>query len=357
MRIRDIISVIEDFAPLALQESWDNSGLQCGDASADCTGVMLCMDVTPDVIEEAFRKGCNLVVSHHPMIFRGIKRVTGATVAERCLLAAIRLGVAVYSSHTALDSAEGGVSYALAAALGVRVRRVLKPAGTALLRLTVYAPREAADDVRAALADSLASDAAIVATDARALGSRMTEDADGLPVLDITHRPLTSFSLVMSSLDRAEAEAMLSGFGHGISYSFERLEQNDARVGLGVVGDLPRALTADEFVAAVKAATGASVLRCSRVADGAEIRRVAVCGGAGGEFIADAVRAGADAYVTADIRYHDFGEWGGSIMLADAGHFETESCTKSIFMQLIKEKFANFAVYIAESEKNPINYL
>ena len=158
MLIRDIISVIERFAPLSLQEEWDNSGLQCGDASAECTGVMLCLDVTLDVIEEASARGCNLVVSHHPMIFRGIKRLTGATVAERCIVAAISHNMAVYSSHTALDSADGGVSHALAALLGARVSRVLHPMDAEMLRLTVYAPREKADanlDVYRGTADAI----------------------------------------------------------------------------------------------------------------------------------------------------------------------------------------------------------
>lgn len=356
MLIRDIISVIERFAPLSLQEEWDNSGLQCGDTSAECTGVMLCLDVTPDVIEEASARGCNLVVSHHPMIFRGIKRLTGATVAERCIVAAISHNMAVYSSHTALDSADGGVSHALAALLGARVSRVLHPMDAEMLRLTVYAPREKADDVQTALSDSL-SPGAIIASDSQSLRQDMKEEADSVPVINLIHRPLTSFSLTVSALQRHDAETALIGFGHDVTYSFERLADRDFRYGLGVVAELPEAISAEHFIKRVKDALGASVLRCSRTEPGAMVRRIAFCGGAGGEFIPDAVRSGADAYVTADIRYHDFGEWGSSILLVDAGHFETETCTKMILMQLIKEKFANFAVYIAASEHNPITYL
>ena len=355
MLIRDIILVIERFAPLSLQEEWDNSGLQCGDASVECTGVMLCLDVTPDVIEEASTRGCNLVVSHHPMIFRGIKCLTGATVAERCIVAAISHNIVVYSSHTALDSADGGVSHALAALLGARVRRVLHPMDAEMLRLTVYAPREKADDVQTALADSL-SPGAIIASDSQSLRQDM-EEAHNVPVINLIHRPLTSFSLTVSALQRHDAETALIGFGHDVTYSFERLADRDLRYGLGVVAELPEAISVEHFIKRVKDALGASVLRCSRTVPGAMVRRIAFCGGAGGEFIPDAVRSGADAYVTADIRYHDFGEWGSSILLVDAGHFETETCTKMILMQLIKEKFANFAVYIAASEHNPITYL
>lgn len=264
MQVKDVISAIESFAPPALQESWDNTGLQTGAPEAECTGVLICLDPTEEVVAEAVSRGCNLVVSHHPLLFRGLKHITGATPVERTVVAAIRAGVAIYSSHTALDSTRGGVSYAIARSLGARVERVLHP-------------------------------------------------APGTPA--------------------------------------------DSGEGLGVVAVFPAPLSVADFAARVKQACGAEVLRCSSPATGLAISRIAVCGGAGGEFIADAVTARADAYLTADVRYHDFGEWADRIFIVDAGHYETESCTKMLFMQLIKEKFANFAVYISATEKNPINYL
>ena len=259
MQVKDVISAIESFAPPALQESWDNTGLQTGDPEARCTGVLICLDPTEQVVAEAVSRGCNLVVSHHPLLFRGLKHITGATPVERTVVAAIRAGVAIYSSHTALDSARGGVSYAIARSLGAQVESVLHP-------------------------------------------------APGAP----------------------------AGAGEG----------------LGVVAVFPEPLSVDEFAARVKQACGAEVLRCTAPVPGLAISRIAVCGGAGGEFIPDA-----DAYLTADVRYHDFAEWADRIFIVDAGHYETESCTKMLFMQLIKEKFANFAVYISATEKNPINYL
>lgn len=264
MQVKDVISAIESFAPPALQESWDNTGLQTGDPEARCTGVLICLDPTEQVVAEAVSRGCNLVVSHHPLLFRGLKHITGATPVERTVVAAIRAGVAIYSSHTALDSARGGVSYAIARSLGAHVESVLHPAPGA--------PAEAGE-------------------------------------------------------------------------------------GLGVVAVFPEPLSVDEFAARVKQACGAEVLRCTALVPGLAISRIAVCGGAGGEFIPDAVAARADAYLTADVRYHDFAEWADRIFIVDAGHYETESCTKMLFMQLIKEKFANFAVYISATEKNPINYL
>lgn len=357
MQIRHIISAIEAYAPPALQESWDNSGLQVGDASAECTGVMICLDPTEEVVAEAMSKGCNLVLSHHPLLFKGLKRITGATPVARCVATAIRHNVAIYSAHTSLDSAEGGVSYALAAALGARVTRVLHPAADSLLRFTVYTPRDKADDVRAALAD--ADYRGIVRTDCEASVESVSDDAAGIPLLDIRHEPLTSFSMTVRSSRRGDVETALAGMGSAVSsYTVQGLEQSDMSIGLGTVAELPAPVSAREFIAMVKRACGASVVRCSAgKAAQREIKRIAMCGGAGGEFIPDAVRAGADAYLTADVRYHDFGEWGDRIFIADAGHYETESCTKMLFMCLIKEKFANFAVYISATEQNPINYL
>lgn len=360
MQIRQIISAIEAFASPALQESWDNTGLQVGDATAECTGVLLCLDPTEDVVAEAVAKGCNLVVSHHPLLFKGLKRITGATPSERCVMEAIRHNVAVYSAHTSLDSAAGGVSHMLASALGADVIRVLHPAADTLLRFTIYAPRDKAADVRTALADAAYYDTThgVVAAECENSVADAGEE-DGLPVVSISHTPLTSFSLTVQPSRRNDMENALLGMGDAVcDYTVQSLGQSDLNTGLGVVAILPDAVSAEEFVELVKKACGTSTVRCSAdISRYGAIRRIAVCGGSGGEFIGAAVRAGADAYLTADVRYHDFGEWNDRIFIVDAGHYETENCTKTLFMRLIKEKFANFAVYISETEKNPINYL
>ena len=353
MQIKHIISAIEAFASPALQEKWDNTGLQVGDAAAECTGVLVALDVTPKVIEEAVARGCNLVVSHHPLLFKGLKRITGRTPAEQCVIKAISNGIAIYSCHTALDSADGGVSYAIAGMLGAKVVRVLHPAEESLLRVVAYVPRDKADEARAALAD--ADFGRTVSTDATESTSTESEDESGLPVLDVSHRALTAVESVIASRRRAEISRLFDGMP-GVSYSFSPCSDVEPGVGLGVIAVLEHPLSARDFVALVKDRIGASVLRCSDVPDGV-IERIAICGGSGGEFIGEAVGAGAQAYLTADIRYHDFGEWGERIFLVDAGHYETENCTKMLLMHLIKEKFANFAVHISETEKNPINYL
>lgn len=257
--IADIISAIEHAAPLSLQEGYDNAGLQVGDASQPCTGVLLCVDVTPAIIAEAVSRGCNMVVSHHPLFFKGIKQLTGATLQQQAAIEAIRRGVAVYSAHTNLDSAADGVNRTLARMLGLTGISPLVPAA----------------------------------------------------------EPMT---------------------------------------GLGSAGTLAPALTADELIARIKQACGSPIVRCT--APPAEaISRLALCGGSGGSLIPDAVASGAQAYLTSDVRYHDFVDWQDKIFIIDIGHYESENCTKRIFYHLLSEKFPNFAVYYSETEKNPINYL
>ena len=262
--LRDISDLIESAAPLSWQESWDNSGWQVAPLGLDipCTGALLCLDVTPDAVAEAADAGLNLIVSHHPLIFRGLKQIVdgpGATPQVKAVTDAIRRGIAVYSSHTALDSAPAGPSRWLADRLG--------------------------------------------------LGN--------LSILDPSAAP---------------------GADHG----------------LGLVGDLPEPLTLTRFAALVQDVYGGPVSFTPGPDPAAEVVRVALCSGSGGEFIPAALAAGADAYITSDIRYHDLLDWGRRIILADTGHYESEICTKSIFSAIISEKFPNFALRMSRSERSPL---
>lgn len=256
--IRQITAAIQRLAPLDLQESWDNSGLQVGNADAVCTGVLVTVDVTPAVVREAVARGCNLIVSHHPLIFRGLKTITGQNDVQLSVHAAIVGGVSVYSSHTALDNAPGGVSHTMASMLGVRVTDVLVPS---------------------------------------APGSQ---------------------------------------------------------AGTGVVGELPQPLGGPEFVSRVKKVFGASVARCTAMPAKA-VSRVALCGGAGGEFIARAAACGAQAYVTGDVRYHDFVDWQDRLLIVDVGHYETEQCVKNIFFKTIQTNFPELPLFMTTAS-NPVHY-
>lgn len=262
MTIRQIIGAIEEIAPLRLQEEWDNSGFQAGHPDEECTGALVCVDVTVEVIREAVSRGCNLIVAHHPLLFRGIRQVLGRNRVERALEEALRSGVTVYSAHTSVDNAPGGVSWQMARMLGLSDCTVLSP-------------------------------------------------------------------LHSGSSD-----------------------------GCGIVGTLPRRLTAEALAALVKDTFSSPVARCSDPAKAApEISRIALCGGAGSDFIPAAIAAGAQAYINSDTKLNFFLDHADDIFLIDIGHYESEKCTKHIFYRAISEKFPNFAVYYSDVEQNPIHYL
>lgn len=360
MRIRAVVSVLESFAPPTLQEGWDNTGLQVGDLAEECSGVLVCLDVSEAVIAEAVERGCNLVVSHHPLIFKGLKRVTGSSAVERTVAAAIRAGVSVYSTHTALDSTEGGISYEMARMLGLVPVEVLAGKEGLETRVTAYVPRTVSEDAELALLDCGVG--RVVTSD---LSETTVDGSSGdgdVPEWRIGHEPLGAVSATVRPWEVRNAVDALRGLGPGSCrrVDIESLENKSGVYGLGLVARVGAGeeLTMSEFAERVKRVFGVKRLRISSgVNPDAPVRTVALCGGSGGEFIGRAAGKGADVYVTADIRYHDFSDFKGSICLMDVGHFESEICAKDIFYRVLTKKIPNFAVYKSELEKNPVNYL
>lgn len=383
MKISYIIQALESFAPRALQEKWDNSGLQIAlpPETDECTGVLLCLDVNEDIVAEAVEKQCNLIVSHHPLFFKGIKNLVGADTSQRAAAAAIRAGVGVYSAHTSLDSTPGGVSYAMAQMLGAKVLRTLAPAADTTVRLEVICPRTAAEDVRLIMLDAgagtaLCAENAKLSTSAPAMDNAPhcdSSDADRatMAVPGIQDLPGT-INIEHTALCRVEADVAVnilpvlkSALATHPQASLFKLRElpsgyKNNSAGLGVIAELPgEGLSGEEFVKLLKEKFGTPAIRCSAsYRPDKRMRKIAMCGGAGGEFIAAANAAGADAYVSADIRYHDFADARtNACTVFDIGHFESENCAKSIFYHIIRNKFLNFAVYYSEIEKNPVQYL
>lgn len=357
MKLSYITAALEEYAPLSLQESWDNSGLQVdlpAEAGGVVSGALLCVDVTEDIIAEAVRRGHNLVLSHHPLIFKGIKRFTGRTVAERAVAAAIREGVAVYSSHTALDSTRGGISYEMARMLGARVVRALAPAPAELLKLSVICPPQAVDDVQLVMLDNGASKCSITSISSSSISN------DGISI-GLDNTPACRISATLSTNACRKVKEALASTPGSAAYVFETsvLRSDDTSIGLGVVAEFESPLSGDEILALVKEHFGVACIKAGgNFSPDMRIRRIALCGGSGGEFIPDAAASGAQLYITADVRYHDFAECASSPMaIFDIGHFESESCAKQIFYKVIKNKFANFAVDYSDVEQNPVKYL
>lgn len=352
-----IIEAVEALAHPAYQESWDNTGLQVGSRRAECTGVLLCVDVTPAIVEEAHSRGCSLIISHHPLIFKGLKRLSGNTPVEEAVMAAIRYGITVYSSHTALDSARGGVSYTMAGMLGAEFRHVLAPIADRLICLSVITDPAGAEAVRMTMVE-LGADEQLTRQESCRVTVHSFTAADEDAFTGHDEIDAVKLTATLPAGCAAAIPSRLSELNSRIyDYRITPLRQSDPSLGLGAYAVFEPAITVAELINRIKQAFGSPVVRTTRIDDpGRSIRRLGLCGGSGGEFIGTALRSGAEAYLSSDIRYHDFVDWQNDILLLDIGHFESESCTKQIFYNAITEKFPNFAVYKSELESNPIKY-
>ena len=261
MKIRQVLSALEQFAPLPLQESWDNAGLQVGLTEAEVSGALLCLDVNEQIVDEAIQKGCNLIVSHHPLLFRGLKQLTGGDYVQRCVIKAVKNDIVVVSMHTNMDNARGGVNWKIAERLG-------------LTDVRFFAPKQ----------------------------------VDGL------------------------------------------------EAGSGVVGELPRPMAAEDFIQLVKRQFGVACAQCNELLQ-RPVQRVAICGGAGDFLLDDAVRQGADAFITGEMHYHVFFDHEQQLQICVIGHYQSEQYTSEIFRDIIRRECPGVRTEIAETNTNPIKYI
>ncbi len=365
MQVANIISALEDFAPLSLQEDFDNSGLQVGNKSAECNGVLLCVDVTPAIIEEAIEKGCNLVVSHHPLLFKGLKRITGATLVERTILKAISANISIYSCHTSADNAFNGVSWKMAELLGLNDVETLSRQKNKMMKLSVMVPINHLETVRLALFDAGAGtlgnyDSCSFSTK----GEGTFRALDGanpyvgnMYEFHFEQEIRLDVILPVWLKMRVEHALRMSHPYEEPAYEFIALENDSPYTGLGTIGQYEAPISPYELIEKVKKAFNSPITRCSAFDNELMVKRVAMCSGSGSSFIKDAIASGAQAFITSDTRYHDFIDYASDILIVDIGHYESEQCTKDIFYHVITEKFPNFAVYYSDKEQNPINYL
>jgi len=359
----EFVRWLEEQIPLSYQEDYDNSGLQVGDPSAVISSVLLTVDVTPEVIEEAVSSGCNLVLSHHPLIFRPLKHIVYGSNSEVCVAAALKNGVAVYSAHTSFDNSAGGVSHILAEKLGLQKIRVLEPLRGRLFKLVTFVPESHAVKVRDALFSAGAGhignydrcsfnvhgDGTFCAGDgaepfAGSVGAEHTEPEVRIEVIVPLH------------LKGGCVRAMLAAHPYEeVAWDLIPLDNEYHGPGAGAIGALPQPLAGAALLKVLKELTGLPVIRYS--GDPARtVSSVAVCGGAGSALINAAARAGADAFITGDIKYHAFTEAPAGLLVADIGHYESEKFSLETLFNLIQKKFPNFALRFSGITTNPINY-
>jgi dinuclear metal center YbgI/SA1388 family protein len=316
------------------------------------------------VMEEASVKGCNLVISHHPVIFGGIIKITGATYTERIITRAIQEGIAIYSAHTNLDAVGFGVSRKMASYLNLRNVRVLVPLKNRLLKLVTFIPESHLDKVRRAIFDAGAGvignyDQCAYTVDGK--GSfRAGEDAHpyvGTKGEIHYENEIRLETVLFSHLRTGVITALLANHPYEeVAFDLYPLENENIEAGLGCYGEFDAAIAEDDFLKLISSTFGSGGLRYSDLM-GRPVKRVALCGGSGASFLKNAVAAGADAFVTADIKYHNYFDAENRILLVDAGHFESEKFTTEILYDLVIKKFPKFAVRFSETNTNPINYL
>lgn len=364
MKIKDIVKYLDGVAPPSLQESYDNSGLLVGDSSKSCTGVIVCLDSTEDVIDEAIAQGCNLVVAHHPIIFSGLKRFTGKNYIEKTVIKAIKHDIAIYAIHTNLDNVKHGVNGVWASALGLNNQKILAPKKGLLKKLVVFVPQSDKENVLQAMFDAGAGkigNYAECSFSGEGLGTFKPLEHANPYIGDIGKRKVEEESKVEVLVESFQANEIISAMKKShpyeeVAYDLIDLNSSHAEIGAGMIGDLPESTDAIAWMKAMKATMKCGVVRHTPLHK-SNIRKVAICGGSGSFLLNDAIRQGADIFVTGDFKYHQFFDAENKIIIADIGHYESEHLTIDYLVRILKEKFTTFAVLLTKVNTNPINYL
>ncbi|MVM35339.1 Nif3-like dinuclear metal center hexameric protein [Spirosoma sp. HMF4905] len=362
-QIRQLTSYLESLAPLAYQESYDNSGLIVGDPSVEITGVLVTLDTTETVVDEAIAKGCNLIVAHHPIVFKGLKKLNGKTYVERTVIKAIKHDIAIYAAHTNLDNVTGGVNFKIAEKLKLQNVRVLAPKSQVLSKLVVFVPDSNLSAVLTAIYE--AGGGRIDTYEHcsfRVNGEGTFKPLPGAnPTVGVIDQDETVNEqrlevLLPTYLENSIVAAMKSAHSYEVpAYDLYPLNNANQTVGSGAVGELTEPLESAQWLSYLKQHMALNLIRYTPLPNH-PIKRIAVCGGVGSFLLPDALRAGADVFVTADYKYHEFFDADGRICICDIGHYESEVFTKELIFGHLAKKFTTFAVILSETDTNPVRY-
>ncbi|NIJ52109.1 Nif3-like dinuclear metal center hexameric protein [Dyadobacter arcticus] len=361
--IKDITNELEKLAPLAYQEGYDNAGLLVGSSETEVQGILFTLDVTEKIVDEAIEKQCNLIVAHHPIIFKGLKKLNGKNYVERTVIKAIKHDIAIYATHTNLDHVTNGVNWKIAEQLGLTNVKVLAPKKQWLTKLTFFAPIENTNSILNALfhigagkigqyeqcsfrtkgtGTFLPGEFANPTIGTQGKLEEVTEER--IEVMFPSYLESRILSVLRSAHPYEEA-----------AYYLSSLENENQEVGAGAVGELPAEMTAQDFLKHLKKEMQVNVIKHTKAVSGT-VKRVAICGGAGSSLLSNAIEAKADVFVTADYKYHEFFDAENRIMICDIGHYESEVFTKNLLHHYLSGKFSNFALCLSEVNTNPVQY-
>jgi dinuclear metal center YbgI/SA1388 family protein len=363
MKVKDITTCLEQWAPMSLQEDYDNCGLLVGDENQSVQNVLITLDITEDVVDEAIEHGCELIVAHHPLIFKGVKKINNKHWLDRCIVKAIKHDICLYAIHTNLDNIATGVNKRIAEKLELKNTRILRPKEGKLLKLESFVPTKDVEDVLNALHQAGAGE----------IGQY--DQCSFQSIGKGTFRPLGDANPTIGAVGKKEEveetkiELLLPSHAKNtvlntlidahpyeeVAYFLSEIKNRHQEIGSGYFGELGAAMSPAEFLSHLKQRMNLSVVKHTPIHTNS-IQRIALCGGAGGFLLSDAIRAGADIFITSDFKYHEYFEADRKITIMDIGHYESEVYTKDLINDFLKQKFANIAFRLSGVVTNPIIY-
>lgn len=364
MQVKDIVQFLEESFPLSLQESYDNAGLICGRMDQEVEGVLLCLDSLEATVDEAIAKNCQLIIAHHPIIFKGLKKITGISYVERVIEKCIQHRISLYAIHTNLDNHIHGVNGEIANRIGLKNRRILRPMTNQLYKLVVFVPKESLSDIDSALfnmgvgtignysechfrTEGIGTFKPNELANPTIGSSNIREEVAEFRVEYLVPKPL---------IGRALRTLFEAHPYEEVSHEIYPIENQDQRLGAGMIGELTQEVDALTFLKSLKSTFNCQVIRHTDLLN-KPIKTVALCGGSGSFLLPDAIRSKADIFITGDFKYHEFFDAENHLIIADIGHFESEQFTPQLLAEKLKEKFTKFAVHLTDLNTNPINYL
>lgn len=364
MVVQEVIDYLHDLAPLAYAEDFDNVGLLVGNKNQEVSGILVTLDTLEAVVDEAIEKNCNLIVSFHPIIFKGLKKLTGKNYVERVVIKAIQHNIAIFAIHTALDNALQGVNSIICDKLDLTNKQILIPQKSTIKKLTTYVPKANANDLRKALFKAGAGNIGNYnncSFNTEGIGT-FKGNAASNPVVgergELQNEEEIQFHITFQKhLESSILKTLFRSHPYEeVAYEITTLENTNQHIGMGMVGELQSPQSEIDFLKIVKDKMNCGVIRHSNLLN-RSIKKIAVLGGSGSFAINAAKTAGADIFITADLKYHDFFSAENQIVVADIGHYESEQFTKTFLVDYLSKKISNFAIILSNTNTNPVKYL
>jgi len=363
MKIKEVISLLEELAPLSYSEDFDNTGLLVGDKNTTVSGILVTLDTLESVVDEAITNNCNLIVSFHPIVFSGLKKFTGANYVEKTVIKAIKNDIAIFAIHTALDNSWNGVNAMICDKLKLGKRKILIPKSNTIQKLFTYVPADNIESVREALFNAGAGNIGNYSNcsfNIAGTGS-FKGNNESNPVIgkkgEVRFEKEVQIGVTFQKhVQTSVLKALFKSHPYEeVAYEVTTLENTNQQIGMGMIGELEDSMSEEEFLKFLKETMNTKCVRHSKVTN-KPISKIAVLGGSGSFAISAAKQAGADVFVTADLKYHDFFKAENNILLTDIGHYESEQFTKELLVSFLNKKISTFAIILSQINTNPITY-